>query len=342
MFELLSNVQSVPVDQDALAMVQRGMNKVRVSVGDHNSEPSEVYIVTGRADANLETYVIFYMLQPGIHVIYGFDQNPYAQAMHDQVIEEATNFVEEMGSILEEVPLQTMTPDQRAAWFDKEVLYSEPEMEELADIDELLELEELEEIPIDEVEGGETELVEDPDIDPEEEVIEVSDEELQEVFSDDTADPGQHDPVEDEGGRYGVNKASMEDVVVAEGDFDELLKQAFLKPDIVEKTRKKKIRQEDIPEVEAAPLMVQEDDEDIKTVVDEIPNDFDMAGDEDRAEVIEDFQLSREPEADPILEIDPPRPEVPVDEIENASGDEDAISTDEDAGLNVIRFLSKF
>jgi hypothetical protein len=72
MFELLPKVGSVPIEQDSLATVHRGMNKVRVSVGEHNSEPSEVYIITGwsktpaspgksRLLENMETYVIFHM-----------------------------------------------------------------------------------------------------------------------------------------------------------------------------------------------------------------------------------------------------------------------------------------
>ena len=166
MFELLSNLQSVPIDPDSLTMVHRGMNKVRVSVGEHSSEPSEVYIITGQSNGNLESYIIFYMLEPEIHVVYGSDKNPFAPTLNEQVIEEAIIFVEEMGSILEEVPWETMTPDQRSAWVEKEILYSAPVIDELEEVEEI---EAVEVVQLEDVAMEEAGL--------EEGVVEVSDDE---------------------------------------------------------------------------------------------------------------------------------------------------------------------
>ena len=55
----------------------------------------------------------------------------------------------------------------------------------------------------------------------------------------------------------------MEGVVVAEGDFDELLKQAFLKPDVAEKTKKKAAKKKVEKVEEEEPVSeVSADDED--------------------------------------------------------------------------------
>ncbi|MCK5307850.1 MAG: hypothetical protein KAJ73_04490, partial [Zetaproteobacteria bacterium] len=238
MFELLSNIQTVPIDPDSLTMVHRGMNKVRVSVGEHSSEPSEVYIITGLSNGNLESYIIFYMLEPGIHVVYGCDQNPYAPTLSEQVIEEAIIFVEEMGSILEEVPWETMTPDQRSAWVEKEILYSAPVIDELEEVEEI---EAVEVVQLEDLAMGEAELNEGSVLDPEEGVVEVSDDEVRQALSENDSNESLHVSEDIDGDDAdAVDAAGMDDVVVAEGDFDELLKQAFLKPDVAAKTKLKK------------------------------------------------------------------------------------------------------
>ncbi len=233
MFELLSNVHSVPIDSDDLTGIHRGMNKVRVSVGDHVSEPSEVYIITGQANGNLESYIIFYMLEPGIHVVYGCDQNPFAPTLKDEVLEAAIILVEEMGSILEEIPWETMTSDQRSAWIEKEILYRAPEIEELEEVEEI---EAMEVIEFEDGGTEETELEEDPVLDNDESVVEVNEDERL-IGADLKPEDIDEDDVD------GVD-VDMEGVVVAEGDFDELLKQAFLKPDVAEKTQRKNRQKE--------------------------------------------------------------------------------------------------
>jgi hypothetical protein len=240
MFELLSNVRSVPIDQDSLATVHRGMNKVRVSVGEHNSEPSEVYIITGWSKTpagsgksslleNMEAYVIFYMLEPGIQVVYGCDQNPYAPTLKEHIIEEAIIFVEEMGSILEEIPWETMTADQRSSWIEKEDLYPPLIIEELEEIEEL---EVVEVVNLEDGPAEEDVLEADLPLEPADDVVEISEDEVQQALSDSESDEMQMDEGLETGdmekydsGR--IDSAGRGDVVVAEGDFDELLKQAF-------------------------------------------------------------------------------------------------------------------
>lgn len=358
MFELLSNIQTVPVDQGALVMVQRGMNKVRVSVAEHNSEPSEVFIVTGQADGNLETYIIFYILAPGIHVIYGFDQNPYSPGLQEKVVEEATIFVEEMGSILEEVPLETMTPDQRSAWFDREVLYSEPLVVDLEEVEEVEEIEELEIIQIEDTDPDETLVLEAADHDPREGVVEVSDEDVDNALSEDDPDDGFSDSVQpgedldqevesaDKGVGEGVEAAGEEDVVVAEGDFDELLKQAFLKPDIVEKTRRKarlaetEFEEEDLFPEEQGASSEDGSSAEAQWEAGDREIDEDLAIDEENpVPVVPDIVV---PDIADELKIGLSGEESFADETRDFTKSVDKDPPENETGLKVIRFLSKF
>lgn len=349
MFELLSNVQTVPIDPDSLAMVHRGMNKVRVSVGDHVSEPSEVYIISGRSNGNLETYIIFYMVGPGIHVVYGCDQNPYAPELKEQVIEEAINFVEEMGSILEEVPWETMTPDQRSAWIEKEILYS------VSAIEELEEIETVEVMGIEDGATDEVELEEDPAIDPAEGVVEISNDEVRQALSESGSDESlpvsegaDAKPIDaglepddiDEDDVAGVDAAGMEDVVVAEGDFDEFLKQAFLKPEVAEKTKLKKAKKKAVNAEEEEP--VQEgpaDDEDDSVMVED---EADVSGAGENVGVEEELEVPGELEAAVKVESELYREEKAVDAVKTFPGAIDSAPSEKDTRLKVIRFLSRF
>jgi hypothetical protein len=316
------------------------MNKVRVSVGDHISEPSEVYIITGQSNGNLESYIIFYMLEPGIHVVYGCDQNPFAPTLKDEVLEAAIILVEEMGSILEEVPWETMTSDQRSAWIEKEILYRAPEIEELEEVEEI---EAMEVIEFEDGGTEETELEEDPVLDNDESVVEVNEDEVELVLSE--SDPEEKladSEIEDErliGADLkpedideddvdGVD-VDMEGVVVAEGDFDELLKQAFLKPDVAEKTQRKaakrkvvKVEKEPVPEVSV-------DDEELSVAVESV-------------EVEEALESSGEPEETVKFDIDQSYEDQAVDVVETAAGTGDSDLSEKDTRLKVIRFLSRF
>ncbi len=337
MYELLPDVTTVPVSADSLKRVHTGMNKVRISVGDHVSEPSEVYIATGDTGSGLETYIIFFMIEPAFHVVYGYDKNPYDPAGVKEAIEEAVDFVEEMGSILEEVPWETMSVEQRAAWTGKEALYREPVTLE----PDLLEVG-------DEIDSADLlEVIEEEATDPEPEVIEEV-EEVKEVPEDpeeaEEQEPGEDDDDEEETGEVvdeGV-KSSEDDVVVADGDFDELLKQAFLKPEVAKKTVKRKRKAAVQEEIEEEPVSV---DPEVAEI--EIEVEVEATASEEDIGAEGDVQEQVVQEADVPFEVEIPQeppivPPVSLKSSEDVSGVEAAISPDEKTMLNVVRFLSRF
>jgi len=338
MFELLSDVHTVPVDKDTLATVYLGMNKVRVSVGDHVSEPSEVYILTGRSNGNLESYIIFYMLEPGIHVVYGWNQNPYAPEHKEQVIEVAINFVEEMGSILEEVPWETMTSDQRTAWVEKEILFSPPVIEEL---------EEIEEIQAEEIIQVEDETDDDLEVDSPldlaGDVVEVSEDEMQQALSENgnveslsASDEDDYESMDEDE----IDAGGMEDIVVAEGDFDALLKQAFLKPDVAEKTKVKKGKKKAVKAEKREPVPKEPaKDEDVEVIVENLAQASEA---DEGVETEEEMKIPEEPEAVYKVESAPPVGDRVVKAVDTPPGAGDIGLSEGDTRVQVIRFLSRF
>jgi hypothetical protein len=73
-------MKHLPFGPEDIVKVHRGMNMVKVSVGEHLSEPSEVYIATIKDEEKLSTNIIFYLIEPKVRTLYGFEGNPYVSS----------------------------------------------------------------------------------------------------------------------------------------------------------------------------------------------------------------------------------------------------------------------
>ena len=220
MFVLKLELDEVPFLPDDLVKVNRGMNMVKVSVGEHHSEPAEVYIATARDGGNLSTYIVFYLTEPGVRALYGFDGNPYPPPRRIDVETEALEFVEEMGAILEDIGWETMSAENKMGWLSQQLLFS-PE-NELAEMDpEPGEVESddiLEEIQIVEPLSVETEDVVGGEIEPGSAGEPVRAAEMEE------------DPEENDVELKRTLDGGDGKIVFAEDQFDEMLKKAFINP----------------------------------------------------------------------------------------------------------------
>ena len=194
MFSFLGEYDKLPFAVEDIAKIHRGMNQVKVSVGEHMSEPSEVYVVTVEegGEGNLSTYVVFFLEEPGIRILYGHDDNSYDSDRRIQVEAEAIEFVEEMGAIVEDVAWENLGEQDREKWMGQQSLYGSAEID-------LKEVEDL---------AGDAIILEDDDPD----LITPEGEELEH------GEPSR-----------GVIDETSDKVVFIEEKFDEMLKQAFLK-----------------------------------------------------------------------------------------------------------------
>lgn len=209
-----------PFLPDELVKVNRGMNMVKVSVGEHQSEPAEVYIATARDDENISTYIVFYLTGPEVRALYGFDGNPYPPAQRIDIETEATDFVEEMGAILEDIGWEGMSAESRKDWVDQQVLFplddelreTDPEPDKVGISDVLEEIQVLEPLPVEK-----------------EDVV------ADEIEADFTAEPVLLSETEKKSGHNeAAAKRSLDGgrgkIVFAEDQFDEMLKKAFISP----------------------------------------------------------------------------------------------------------------
>jgi len=122
-------MKQLPFGPEDIVKVHRGMNMVKVSVGEHHSEPSEVYIATIKDEEKLSTNIIFYLIEPKVRTLYGFEGNPYVSSNRINIETEAREFVEEMGAILEDIGWESMSEEDQKSWLGQQFLF--PTQEEL-------------------------------------------------------------------------------------------------------------------------------------------------------------------------------------------------------------------
>jgi len=122
-------MKQLPFGPEDIVKVHRGMNMVKVSVGEHLSEPSEVYIATIKDEEKLSTNIIFYLIESKVRTLYGFEGNPYVSSNRINIETEAREFVEEMGAILEDIGWESMSEEDQKSWLGQQFLF--PTQEEL-------------------------------------------------------------------------------------------------------------------------------------------------------------------------------------------------------------------
>ncbi|TNF45817.1 hypothetical protein EP232_05335, partial [bacterium] len=253
MFLLIGEMREMPFGPEDIVKIHRGMNMVKVSVEEYLSEPSEVYIATIKDGEKLSTNVVFYLIEPKVRILYGFEGNPYEPSSRINIETEAREFVEEMGAILEDIGWENMSDEGQKSWLDQQYLFpTREEFQADQSVDDTVVSVE----PGLEVESGkgkrqgpeeveaevDTEAEEEaflPDIeveDPNGAPVETSKEEEravagQEEVSDETATEEAAEPEGDTQAKRqtgeSLEKADKK-VVFVEEKFDEMLKQAFL------------------------------------------------------------------------------------------------------------------
>ena len=176
LFQLVGEMQELPFGPEDIIKVHRGMNMVKVSVGEHLSEPSEVYITTVKVGDQLATNIVFFLIEPKVRTVYGFEGNPFDPSKRIDVETGAREFVEEMGAILEDIGWESMAETDRESWLKQQFLF--PTSDELqgdqSDDDSLLSVQpELEGRAVKEEEQGKVEGELEVEVEgPEEEQVE--------------------------------------------------------------------------------------------------------------------------------------------------------------------------
>jgi hypothetical protein len=121
MFDLDPSLDRIPVSSDAIERVAWSLNLTPVAGTDFAGAEARAYAVTASAGGGRSVcYVCLYVSSLDRAQVYRHRANPFSSAEGEQHEEEALEFLQELGFILESIDYRGWNSQERREWFDKQ------------------------------------------------------------------------------------------------------------------------------------------------------------------------------------------------------------------------------
>ncbi len=124
MFNADPNITELNVREKNLNKVLFSMNIHQVATPDLTVEDARCYILFFGEGSNITAYIALYLTRTDSGIYYSYSSNPFPQEGMAQVEEEARGFVEDMGFVLDEMPLAGVSPAEKNRWIDEQGIFS--------------------------------------------------------------------------------------------------------------------------------------------------------------------------------------------------------------------------
>ncbi len=124
MFNADPNINDLNVREKNLNKVLFSMNIHQVATPDLTVEDARCYILFFGEGSNVTAYIALYLTRTDGRIYYSYSSNPFPQEGLAQVEEEARGFVEDMGFVLDEMPLAGVSPAEKNRWIDEQDIFS--------------------------------------------------------------------------------------------------------------------------------------------------------------------------------------------------------------------------
>lgn len=121
MFDLDPSLDRIPVSSDAIERVAWSLNLTPVAGTDFAGADARAYAVTASAGGGRSAcYVCLYVSSMDRAQVYRHRANPFSSAEGEAHDEEALEFLQELGFILESIDYRGWSSQERKEWFDKQ------------------------------------------------------------------------------------------------------------------------------------------------------------------------------------------------------------------------------
>lgn len=121
MFDLDPSLDRIPVSSDAIERVAWSLNLTPVAGTDFAGAEARAYAVTASARGGRSVcYVCLYVSSLDRAQVYRHRANPFSSADGEAHEEEALEFLQELGFILESIDYRGWSSQERREWFDKQ------------------------------------------------------------------------------------------------------------------------------------------------------------------------------------------------------------------------------
>ena len=124
MFNADPNITDLNVREKNLNKVLFSMNIHQVATPELSVEDARCYFLFFGEGSNSTAYIALYLTRTDSRIYYSYSSNPFPQEGLAQVEEEARGFVEDMGFLLDEMPLAGMPPAEKNRWIDEQAVFS--------------------------------------------------------------------------------------------------------------------------------------------------------------------------------------------------------------------------
>lgn len=124
MFTADPKVTDLDIRRKKVAKLLFSMNIHQVATPELTAEDARCYIIFLGEGGSLSAHIGLYLPRSDRRFYYSSSNNPFAAASLAEVEEDARAFVEDMGFLLDELPLATMPADERDRWIDEHDMFT--------------------------------------------------------------------------------------------------------------------------------------------------------------------------------------------------------------------------
>ncbi len=131
MFNADPNITDLNVREKNLNKVLFSMNIHQVATPELSVEDARCYILFCGEGSTMSAYIALYLTRTDGRIYYSYSSNPFPQEGMAQAEEEARGFVEDMGFVLDEMPLADLSPAEKNRWIDEQAVFSHKKQSEV-------------------------------------------------------------------------------------------------------------------------------------------------------------------------------------------------------------------
>lgn len=124
MFTADPKVTDLDIRQKKVAKLLFSMNIHQVATPELTAEDARCYIIFLGEGSSLSAHIGLYLPRSDRRFYYSSSNNPFSASALAEVEEDARAFVEDMGFLLDEIPLATMPADERDRWIDEHDMFT--------------------------------------------------------------------------------------------------------------------------------------------------------------------------------------------------------------------------
>ncbi len=133
MFAVNETHKGLQGEHSKVISVLHSLNEPKIAAADHPAEPTKAFVVTmgGNDAGEYQTHIVLFLTKTQDRVMYSWDDGSYSQDERSSIEEQALDFVENMGFMMDNLNLETLEDSQRVS-----VVKGLPVFEEVSAVEE--------------------------------------------------------------------------------------------------------------------------------------------------------------------------------------------------------------